>query len=142
MFTEYEYEYDRVAEVGSLSSRAKMAMKIFVRRVFTISKKSKKCVNCHNLNSRQNSVFSGLKFSSESKLSGGCHPCSRATSATLSPSSSSWPLRTPELLPPKTNHHHSCRQRHRHCCCCCYHLKCINHHIRHQSHLLHYCQLS
>ena len=36
-----------------------------------------------NLNLRQNSVCSGLKFSSESKLFGGCHPCSRATSATL-----------------------------------------------------------
>ena len=36
-----------------------------------------------NLNSRQNSVCSGLTFSSESKLFGGCHPCSRATSATL-----------------------------------------------------------
>ena len=34
-------------------------------------------------NLRQNSVCSGLKFSSESKLFGGCHPCSRATSATL-----------------------------------------------------------
>ena len=33
--------------------------------------------------SRQNSVCSGLKFLSESKLFGGCHPCSRATSATL-----------------------------------------------------------
>ena len=33
--------------------------------------------------SRQNSVCSGLKFSSESKIFGGCHPCSRATSATL-----------------------------------------------------------
>ena len=33
--------------------------------------------------SRQNSVCSGLKFSSESKLFGGCHLCSRATSATL-----------------------------------------------------------
>ena len=32
---------------------------------------------------RQNSVCSGLKFSSESKLFGGCHPCSCATSATL-----------------------------------------------------------
>ena len=36
-----------------------------------------------NLNSRQNSACSGSKFSSESKLFGGCHPCSRATSATL-----------------------------------------------------------
>ena len=36
-----------------------------------------------NLNSRQISVCSGLKFSSEFKLFGGCHPCSRATSATL-----------------------------------------------------------
>ena len=36
-----------------------------------------------NLNLRQNSICSGLKFSSESKLFGGCHPCSRATSATL-----------------------------------------------------------
>ena len=34
--------------------------------------------------SRQNSICSGLKFSSESKLFGGGHPCSRATSATLS----------------------------------------------------------
>ena len=33
--------------------------------------------------SRQNSVCSGLKFLSESKLFGGCHPGSRATSATL-----------------------------------------------------------
>ena len=33
----------RVAELGSLSSGAKMAMKIFVRHVFT--KISKKCVN-------------------------------------------------------------------------------------------------
>ena len=32
---------------------------------------------------QQNSVCSGLKFSSESKLFGGCHLCSRATSATL-----------------------------------------------------------
>ena len=37
--------------------------------------------NIHPL--RQNSVCLGLKFSSESKLFGGCHPCSRATSATL-----------------------------------------------------------
>ena len=36
-----------------------------------------------NLNSRQNSVCSGLKFPSESKLFGRCHPCSHATSATL-----------------------------------------------------------
>ena len=36
-----------------------------------------------NLNSRQNSICSGLKFSSEFKLFGGCHPYSRATSATL-----------------------------------------------------------
>ena len=33
--------------------------------------------------SQQNSVCSGLKFSSESKLFDGCHPCSRASSATL-----------------------------------------------------------
>ena len=31
----------------------------------------------------QNSVCSALKFSSKSKLFGGCHPCSLATSATL-----------------------------------------------------------
>ena len=36
-----------------------------------------------NLNSRQISVCTGLKFSSESKLFGGGHPCSRATSAIL-----------------------------------------------------------
>ena len=36
-----------------------------------------------NLNLRQKSVCSGLKFLSESKLFGRCHPCSRATSATL-----------------------------------------------------------
>ena len=36
-----------------------------------------------NLNLRQNSVCSGLKFSSKSKLFDGCHPCSCATSATL-----------------------------------------------------------
>ena len=36
-----------------------------------------------NLNSRQNSVHSGLKFSSESKLFGGGHPCSGTTFATL-----------------------------------------------------------
>ena len=34
--------------------------------------------------SRQNSVCSGLKFSSESKLFSGCQPCSRATSTTMS----------------------------------------------------------
>ena len=37
-----------------------------------------------NLNLRQNSVCSGLKFSSKSKLFSGCHPCSSATSVTLS----------------------------------------------------------
>ena len=36
-----------------------------------------------NLNSRQNSVCSGLNFSSESKLFGGGPPCPRTTSATL-----------------------------------------------------------
>ena len=36
-----------------------------------------------NLNSRQNSVCLSFKFSSESILFGRCHPCSRATSATL-----------------------------------------------------------
>ena len=46
-----------------------------------ISKKSAYIAT--NLNSRQNSVCLGLKFSSESKLFGGCHPCYRATSATL-----------------------------------------------------------
>ena len=61
-----------------------------------------------NLNSRQNSVCSGLKFSSESKLFGGCHLCSRATSATLDPSQIvgtvvdpwlmwPWPVRMREL---------------------------------------------
>ena len=45
------------------------------------STSSRRCVT--NLNSRQNSVCSGLKFSSESKLFGEYHPCSRATSATL-----------------------------------------------------------
>ena len=44
---------------------------------------NRKLVKLTVLNSRQNSVCSGLKFSSESKLFGGCHPCSRATSATL-----------------------------------------------------------
>ena len=37
-----------------------------------------------NLNLRQKSVCLGSKFSSESELFGGCHPYSRATSATLS----------------------------------------------------------
>ena len=32
----FDYEGGRVAELGSLSSGAKMAMKIFVKRVFTI----------------------------------------------------------------------------------------------------------
>ena len=44
---------------------------------------SKKCVNRDNLNSRQNSVCLGLKFSSESKLFGGGPPCPRTTSVTL-----------------------------------------------------------
>ena len=39
-----------------------------------------------NLNSRQNSVCSGLKFSSESKLFGGGLLCPRTTFATLSAS--------------------------------------------------------
>ena len=46
-----------------------------------ISKKSAYIAT--NLNLRQKSVCSGLKFLSESKLFGGYHPCSRATSATL-----------------------------------------------------------
>ena len=45
-----------------------------------------------NLNSRQNSEGLGLKFSSESKLFGGCHLCSRATSATLQNTTSKWML--------------------------------------------------
>ena len=56
-------------EVGSLSSKAKMAMKIFVKRVFTIFATNASFL-CVILISRQNSVCSGLKFSSESKLFG------------------------------------------------------------------------
>ena len=53
---------------------------------FFAQRSPKSALIATNLNSRQNSVCSGLKFSSESKLFGGCHPCSRATSATLLPS--------------------------------------------------------
>ena len=49
---------------------------------FFCPKISKKCVN---LNLRQNSVCSGLKFLSESKLFGRGPPCPRTTSATLLP---------------------------------------------------------
>ena len=50
-----------------------------------------------NLNSRRNSVCSGLKFLSASKLFSGCHPRSRATSATLSHTKLS-PTQIPEHL--------------------------------------------
>ena len=57
----------------------------YPKRHFLCPKISKKSAEiATNLNSRQNSVCLGLKFLSESKLFGGCHPCSRATSATLS----------------------------------------------------------
>ena len=46
----------RVVEVGSLSSKAKMAMKIFVKRVFTIFATNASFL-CVILISRQNSVF-------------------------------------------------------------------------------------
>ena len=40
----FEREQGKVAELGSLSSGAKMAMKIFVKRIFTIFATNASCV--------------------------------------------------------------------------------------------------
>ena len=50
---------------------------------FFAQRSPKSALIATNLNSRQNSVCSGLKFSSKSKLFGGAPPCHRTTSATL-----------------------------------------------------------
>ena len=72
----------------------------YPKRHFLCPKISKKSAYiATNLNLRQKSVCSGLKFLSESKLFGGYHPCSRATSATLSETRGEMP---PSLCQPLT----------------------------------------